>query len=225
MFHLWRGLINQRPAKPISEQYLKLEDAFLKSYYESIALYSIKNCYQTNYKNCYLFKGDVIQLQVESVVNAANSDLLGCFIPNHTCIDNTLHTFSGFRLRLYCKQLMLNQKMKEGAGKAKLTPAFQLPADYILHTVGPGVSPNGKVTEIRKVLLAKAYQSCLEKAFENQIHEIAFPCISTGEFGFSSEIASEIAIKTVLNWLEGHQEMKVIFVLYTDTDWELYRKN
>ena len=157
-------------------------------------------------------------------MNAANSEMLGCFIPNHRCIDNAIHTFSGIELRSFCHHLMDEQGKKEPVGKAKITPAFNLPSKYIIHTVGPFLPPGQKVTPLREQLLAGCYKSCLEAAREVGLTSIAFCGISTGEFGFPKEPASRIAVDTVKKWLtETASTMTVVFSTYTKEDQSIYQ--
>lgn len=222
-FKKWRHLVNVRPPKAISEEYLEHEDRFLKANNNQEEAVALEDLTPVAGDNIYLWKGDITTLAVDSIVNAANSDLLGCFIPNHNCIDNIIHTKAGIRLRLACHEMMTEQGKKEPVGKAKLTPAYHLPANYIIHTVGPTAS--GRVTRINQKLLTQTYQACLEMADRNQLESIAFCCISTGVFGFPNEPAAEIAIKTVRDYLSEHEtDLKVIFNVYEDEDEAIYQK-
>lgn len=222
-FKKWRHLVNVRPPKAISEEYLEHEDRFLKANNNQEEAVALEDLTPVAGDNIYLWKGDITTLAVDSIVNAANSELLGCFIPNHNCIDNIIHTKAGIRLRLACHEMMTEQGKKEPVGKAKLTPAYHLPANYIIHTVGPTAS--GRVTRINQKLLAQTYQACLEMADRNQLESIAFCCISTGVFGFPNEPAAEIAIKTVRDYLSEHEtDLKVIFNVYEDEDEAIYQK-
>ena len=222
-FKKWRHLVNVRPPKAISEEYLEHEDRFLKANNNQEEAVALEDLTPVAGDNIYLWKGDITTLAVDSIVNAANSELLGCFIPNHNCIDNIIHTKAGIRLRLACHEIMTEQGKKEPVGKAKLTPAYHLPANYIIHTVGPTAS--GRVTRINQKLLTQTYQACLEMADRNQLESIAFCCISTGVFGFPNEPAAEIAIKTVRDYLSEHEtDLKVIFNVYEDEDEAIYQK-
>ena len=159
----------------------------------------------------------------KDIVNAANSGLTGCYIPNHRCIDNAIHTFAGIELRLACQEIMQRQGYPEPTGQAKITPAFNLPCRYVLHTVGPIV--DGCVTERDEELLASCYLSCLELAAENDLESVAFCCISTGEFHFPNERAAEIAVKTVKDFMtEQASVRKVIFNVFKSTDKEIYER-
>ncbi|MGT2887312.1 protein-ADP-ribose hydrolase [Streptococcus didelphis] len=220
---LWRSLINQRPALPLSQDYLQLEDAYLDDWCSSFVPVSVKDCQKTNYTNLFLYHGDIRHLGVDAIVNAANSDLLGCFIPNHGCIDNAIHTFAGSRLRLVCQAIITEQGRKEAIGQAKLTSAYHLPASYIIHTVGPRIAKGQPISSIRSDLLARCYRSCLNLAVKEGLTSLAFCSISTGEFGFPKKEAAQIAIKTVLDWQARHSEqLAIIFNTFTSEDKVLY---
>ena len=178
----------------------------------------------------YLWQGDITTLAADAIVNAANSAMTGCYIPNHRCIDNAIHTFAGVQLRLYCHTYMQEQAGKKGAsyaeptGQAMLSPAYNLPSKFILHTVGPIVGD--ALTEEDCKLLASCYTSCLNLASKHQLESIAFCCISTGEFHFPNDRAAEIAIRTVRDWLMRHPSStvtKVIFNVFKNEDLEIYR--
>ena len=161
-------------------------------------------------------------MRCDAIVNAANSQMLGCFYPCHGCIDNAIHTFAGVQLRLACAELMRRQGHEEQTGQAKITSAYNLPSRYVIHTVSPIV--RGNLTEKDKNLLASCYRSCLETAEENHLKSIAFCCISTGEFHFPNDKAAEIAINTVKTYLqETHSNMEVIFNVFKDKDYQIYR--
>ena len=178
----------------------------------------------------YLWQGDITTLAADAIVNAANSAMTGCYIPNHRCIDNAIHTFAGVQLRLYCHAYMQEQAGKKGAsyaeptGHAMLSPAYNLPSKFILHTVGPIVGD--ALTEEDGKLLASCYTSCLNLASQHQLESIAFCCISTGEFHFPNDRAAEIAIRTVRDWLIRHPSStvtKVVFNVFKNEDLEIYR--
>ncbi|MCC8128816.1 MAG: protein-ADP-ribose hydrolase, partial [Clostridiales bacterium] len=173
-------------------------------------------------KGLYLWRGDITTLRCGAIVNAANSQMLGCFCPNHGCIDNAIHTYAGVQLRAACAELMDRQGHEEATGAAKITPAFNLPCDYVLHTVGPIVGY--RLTSRDRALLASCYRSCLELAEENGIQSVAFCCISTGEFHFPNDKAAEIAVRTVKEYREQtHSKIEVIFNVFKDIDLQLYR--
>ena len=170
----------------------------------------------------YLWQGDITTLKCDAIANAANSGMTGCYIPNHRCIDNAIHTFAGVELRLACAELM-QQGYPEPTGRAKITPAFSLPCKYVLHTVGPII--DGRVTKADKELLASCYRSCLELAAENGLESVAFCCISTGEFHFPNEQAAQIAVETVKEFLKTQTSVKkVIFNVFKDLDKAIYEK-
>ena len=171
----------------------------------------------------YLWQGDITTLKCDAVVNAANSALLGCFCPNHGCIDNAIHTYAGVQLRLACAGLMKKQGHDEPMGQAKITAAFNLPCKYVIHTVGPIVG--GRLTERDRGMLRSCYLSCLALADENRLDSIAFCCISTGEFHFPNVKAAEIAIRTVKEYkAETHSKIKVIFDVWKNEDYEIYSR-
>ena len=169
-------------------------------------------------------RNDITKMPVDAIVNAANSQMLGCFVPCHGCIDNAIHTFAGVELRLACAELMRQQGYPEPTGQAKITPAFNLPCRYVLHTVGPII--NGRVTKADEELLASCYRSCLALAAEHDLRSVAFCCISTGEFHFPNQEAAEIAVRTVREFLEQQTTSveRVIFNVFKDLDAAIYRR-
>ena len=223
-WQLLRSLMNVRPPMPISEEFLQIQDTFLKEMTEEKGIVdanSLPPCAKDH--RLILWQGDITTLQCDAIVNAANSQLLGCFSPCHGCIDNMIHTMSGVQLRLACNELMQAQEEEEPAGRAKITPGFNLPAKYVLHTVGPIVGE--EVTAEDERLLASCYRSCLELAGEKGLQSVAFCCISTGVFRFPQERAAEIAVGTVKECLaEESSVRRVIFNVFKDSDLEIYRK-
>lgn len=170
-----------------------------------------------------LWRGDITRLRADAIVNAANSTLLGCFHPCHGCIDNAIHSAAGLQLRDACHRLIRAQGHDEPVGKAKLTPGYNLPSRYVLHTVGPLVS--GQPTALQRRELASCYRSCLELAAEHRLESVAFCCISTGEFHYPHQEAAEIAVNTVTAFLQSHSTIKkVIFNVYQEPDALLYRR-
>lgn len=221
-FRLFRSLVNIRASKPISEEFLTVQDEYLRSEIVKKGITDAEDL-PRNREGISLWQGDITTLKCGAVVNAANSAMLGCFYPCHECIDNAVHTFAGVQLRLKCNEIMRAQNHEEPTGKAKITPAYNLPCDYILHTVGPVV--NGNLTRLHENQLTECYRSCLELAAENRIRSVAFCCISTGEFHFPNDRAAEIAIKTVTDFQrESRGEMRVIFNVFKDKDYEIYRE-
>ena len=219
-FRLYRSLVNIRPAEKASAEYLKSEDEFLQKLTAQKGITDIADL-QPVEKNIYLWKGDITTLQCGAIVNAANSGMTGCYRPCHNCIDNCIHTFAGVRLRLKCAEIMKAQGHEEPTGTAKITPAYNLPCDYVIHTVGPIVQ--GRLTEKHCELLKSCYQSCLELAVESGIKSIAFCCISTGVFGFPQDKAAEIAVQTVREFLKTH-DIEVIFNVFTEKDFDIYKR-
>ncbi len=219
---LLRALFNVRLPKPISDEFLKIQDEYLREETIGKGITDIAELEPVR-DGIYLWQGDITTLRCGAIVNAANSALLGCFAPNHGCIDNAIHTYAGIQLRLACNEIMKRQGHEEETGTAKITPAFNLPCDYVIHTVGPIVG--WRLTEKDKKLLASCYRSCLELADKNSVPSIAFCCISTGEFHFPNDKAAEIALRTVLDYKkETHSEIKVIFNVFKDTDFKIYQK-
>lgn len=219
---LLRGLLNVRMPNDKSKEFLQIQDEYLQEEIAQKGITSI-NDLEPIQNDIYLWQGDITTLKCDAIVNACNCDLLGCFYPNHKCIDNAIHTFSGVQLRLACNKIMVKQGHKEETGKAKITLAFNLPCKYVIHTVGPIV--RGKLTEKDCDLLKSCYISSLEIAEKNHLNSIAFCCISTGEFHFPNDKASKIAINTVKEYKEKtHSKIKVIFNVFKDKDYEIYRK-
>lgn len=219
---LLRSLFNIRMPRPASREFLAVQDAYLQEEIQRRGITDLAGL-QPVREGIYLWQGDITTLRCDAVVNAANSQMLGCFVPCHGCIDNAIHTFAGIQLRLACAELMQQQGHEEETGKAKITPAFNLTCRYVLHTVGP--IADGLLTKKDKDLLASSYRSCLELAEQNNIKSIAFCCISTGEFHFPNEIAAEIAIQTVNEYRERtNSRMEVIFNVFKKTDLNIYRK-
>ncbi len=214
-----RGIINMRPPLGIDEKILKMEDRLLQLELEDKFVTDVKDisCVEDSIA---LWLGDITTLKIGAIVNAANEYLLGCFIPNHSCIDNAIHTCAGIRLRLYCNEIM--QGKTEKTGKAEITSAFNLPSDYVIHTVGPIVY--GKLTDKQKKELAECYISCLNLAKKNDIRTIAFPSISTGVFHFPKDEASKIAINTVRDYLKKEPKAfdKIVFNVFTKEDMNYY---
>ena len=219
---LLRALFNIRMPKPASDEFLSVQNAYLQEEARQKGITSLADL-QPIVPGLYLWQGDITALQCDAIVNAANSRLLGCFCPNHGCIDNAIHTFAGVQLRQDCAALMAEQGHEEPTGQAKITKAYNLPCDYVLHTVGPIVS--GRVTREDERLLASCYRSCLELAEKNSVRSIAFCCISTGVFHFPNERAAEIAVETVRRYkVETGSKIKVVFNVFKDLDKTIYER-
>lgn len=220
--YLLRSLFNIRMPQPVNQKFLEVQDAYLQEEIEQHGITRIEDL-QPIQQGIYLWQGDITTLQCDAIVNAANRQMLGCFCPNHGCIDNAIHTFAGVQLRLACAELMKEQKHEETTGSAKITPAFNLPCQYVIHTVGPIVGDC--LTKQDEMLLSSCYRSCLELAEKNHIRHIAFCCISTGEFRFPNGRAAEIAIQTVKEYkAQTHSRMEVIFNVFKEADYNIYRK-
>ena len=219
---LLRGLMNIRAPQNADEDFLKMQDAYLQAETSAKGVTNIADLTPMQ-PGLYLWQGDITTLKCDAIVNAANSGMTGCYIPNHRCIDNAIHTFAGVELRLACEELMEQQGYPEPTGRAKITPAFNLPCKYVLHTVGPII--DGRVTKKDKELLASCYRSCLKLAAENNLESVAFCCISTGEFHFPNDLAAEIAVATVKEFLKKQTSVKkVIFNVFKDLDKAIYEK-
>ena len=219
---LLRGLMNIRTPQGIGVDFLKMQDAYLQDETAAKGITDVADLTPVQ-PGLYLWQGDITTLKCDAIVNAANSGMTGCYIPNHRCIDNAIHTFAGVELRLACEELMEQQGYPEPTGQAKITPAFNLPCRYVLHTVGPIIS--GRVTKADKELLASCYRSCLELAAENSLESAALCCISTGEFHFPNDLAAEIAVATVKEFLKKQTSVKkVIFNVFKDLDKAIYEK-
>lgn len=219
---LLRMLMNVRLPAPLSDDYLQIESEYLKKETAAKGITRLADLTPVE-DGIYLWQGDITTLECDAIVNAANSGMLGCFQPLHNCIDNCIHTYAGLRLRNKCAKIMQNQGHEEPTGQAKITPAFNLPCKYVLHTVGPIV--NGRLTARHEELLASCYRSCLALAEENGLGSIAFCCISTGVFGFPQKRAAEIAVKTVREYKANtHSKIEVIFNVFRDEDHKIYRE-
>ncbi len=218
-WHLFRSLVNVREPKPVSHEFLSVQNELLQTLITEKRVTDISDLKPIK-DNIFLWQGDITTLSVDAIVNAANSGMLGCFCPCHACIDNAIHTFAGIQLRMECAEIMRLQGVPEPTGKAKITSAYNLPSKYIIHTVGPIV--DSPLSESHCKLLHDCYESCLILAKENKVKSIAFCCISTGEFHFPNQKAAEIAIATVTDFFKEQNEIKVIFNVFKDTDWRLY---
>lgn len=220
--HLLRGLFNIRYASNASDEFIKIQDEYLQNETKIKGIVDSSDFVHTKQnEKIYIWQGDITRLKIDAIVNAANSQMLGCFEPNHSCIDNIIHTMAGIKLRFECDEIMKKQNHSEKTGNAKITKAYNLPSEYVIHTVGPII--HGDLTEEDEKLLESCYKSCLEVASKNNVKSIAFCCISTGVFRFPQKRASEIAVNTVSKFLENDKNIqKVVFNVYLDKDKELY---
>ena len=223
---LLRALMNVRPPRAVPQRFLTVQDEYLREEAARRGVVELSTLQPTLVENgaaLYLWQGDITRLACDAIVNAANSGMTGCYVPNHTCIDNCIHTFAGVQLRQECARLMAAQGHEEPTGQAKITPAYNLPCRYVLHTVGPIVS--GRLTETACTQLANCYRACLTLAAEQGLESVAFCCISTGVFGFPNDRAAEIAVQTVRDFLQTETSVKrVIFNVFKDLDKELYTR-
>ena len=228
-WQLLRSLMNIRMPKYMPPEILQLQDDYLR---ERIRENGIVELADINIIEGVLsiWQGDITRLAVDAIVNAANSQMLGCFVPLHSCIDNCIHTFAGVQLRAECYKQMTELRAKYGSSYEQptsmpiLTDAYNLPAKKIIHIVGPIVA--GALTPELEQQLADCYINSLEVCAENNLRSIAFCCISTGVFHFPPERAAQIAVKTVRQWLEQHENFidHVIFNVFSDKDRSIYEQ-
>lgn len=219
---LLRGLMNIRAPGHVGADFLHVQDEYLQGEAAAKGITDAADLIPIR-PRLYLWKGDITTLKCDAIVNAANSGMTGCYVPNHRCIDNAIHTFAGVELRQYCESMMEQQGYPEPTGRAKITPAFNLPCRYVLHTVGPVIED--RVTKRDEEMLASCYRSCLELAAEHSLESVAFCCISTGEFHFPNDLAAEIAVHTVTDFLRCDTSIqKVIFNVFKDTDETIYER-
>lgn len=221
---LLRSLMNIRSPRPIDDSFLTLQDEYLSEEVRKKGITDSASLPVSSLDHRLLvWRGDITTLKIDAIVNAANSGLRGCFVPCHSCVDNIIHSVSGIQLRLACDKLMNAQGYDEPTGKAKITPAYNLPCRFVLHTVGPIVT--GKLTETHCRQLADCYRSCLELAVSKGLKSIAFCCISTGEFHFPQEKAAEIAVQTVRKFLQNEERMeRVVFNVFKEEDYNIYKR-
>lgn len=219
---LLRSLFNIRIPKSISGDFLVVQDEYLREESAEKGITDLADLSPTS-DGLYLWQGDITTLRCDAIVNAANSGMTGCYQPCHNCIDNCIHTYAGIQLRLECARQMAEQGHEEETGKAKITPAYNLPCRYVIHTVGPIVQ--GALTKRHCELLASCYLSRLKLADENGVDSIAFCCISTGVFMFPNEKAAEIAVQTVKQYrAETGSRIEVIFNVFKEQDERIYQK-
>lgn len=219
---LLRSLMNVRMPGDIDDEFLRIQDEYLTHVNDEKGIVELCDIPEIQ-KDTYVWRGDITRLAVSAIVNAANSGMTGCYVPCHNCIDNCIHTFAGIQLRNKCGEIMETQGHEEATGQAKITPAYNLPCKYVIHTVGPIVQ--GKLTAEHERLLTSCYRSCLEVADENDADSIAFCCISTGVFMFPNERAAEIAVETVKAYRqETGSRIKVVFNVFKEEDERIYRK-
>lgn len=224
-----RSLMNIRPPKEMPADVLKVQDEYLSFRAEEKGIVGLKDIPVIKEK-LSLWQGDITRLQVDVIVNAANSMMLGCFLPMHACIDNQIHTFAGIQLREECNYKMERLREKHGrdyehpTAVPLLTDAYNLPARKVIHIVGPIVA--GRLTPNLESELAACYKNTLDLCLENGLSSVAFCCISTGVFNFPNKRAAEIAVATVREWLFKHRASmeRIIFNVFKDEDRGYYEK-
>lgn len=234
-----RSLMNIRMPRHMAEDVLRVQDEFLseeareKGIVALTQIPTVKEQYGSHSPyadKLSVWQGDITRLSVDAIVNAANSQLLGCFVPCHRCIDNAIHSAAGIRLRAECKQYMNRKRMlmgqdyEEPAGQAMLTKGYSLPAKYVIHTVGPIVG--SQLTDALRRDLENCYRNVLQCCLGNGIRSVAFCCISTGEFHFPNDEAAKIAVRTVTDFLTEHEQEfeRIIFNVFKDEDREIYEQ-
>lgn len=222
LWRAFRALVNTRPPIPAGESWIEAQDEMLVELIDEAGIASDEDGVACSFDGrIRLWQGDITTLAADAIVNAANSQMLGCWAPGHHCIDNAIHTFAGVQLRLECARIMDAQGHEEPTGSAKITAAHNLPSKHVIHTVGP--IANGRPTNQHRVQLSSCYKSCLDLARENGLSSIAFCCISTGVFGFPRQEAAQIAVETVRKWLDRTSaQMTVVFNVFTDSDYDIY---
>ena len=225
--HLLRSLMNIRMPGKMDDSVLAVQDEYLQERIREKGIVTLEDI-PVKEGVISVWQGDITRLAVDAIVNAANSQMLGCFIPMHTCIDNCIHTFAGIQLRAECNRQINRMRMKYGQNYEQptavpmLTDAYNLPAKKVIHIVGPVV--NGKLTPALEQELADCYTNTLDLCAENGLRSVAFCCISTGVFHFPPERAAQIAAKTVRKWLADHDGAleRVIFNVFRDQDRDIY---
>ena len=225
--HLLRSLMNIRMPGKMDDSVLAVQDEYLQERIREKGIVTLEDI-PVKEGVISVWQGDITRLAVDAIVNAANSQMLGCFIPMHTCIDNCIHTFAGIQLRAECNRQINRMRMKYGQNYEQptavpmLTDAYNLPAKKVIHIVGPVV--NGKLTPALEQELADCYTNTLDLCAENGLRSVAFCCISTGVFHFPPERAAQIAAKTVRKWLVDHDGAleRVIFNVFRDQDRDIY---
>lgn len=234
-----RSLMNIRMPGRETQELLLVQDAYLKEELAAKGIVTLSTIPTVDIQygsrapfagKLSLWQGDITRLQAGAIVNAANSRMLGCFVPCHKCIDNAIHSAAGMQLRAECGHIMEEKKMRYGrqyeepAGGAVLTKAYNLPCEYVIHTVGPVVY--GGLTDAHRSALRSCYENVLKCCVEHGIRSVAFCCISTGEFHFPNEEAARTAVKAVTDFLDAQGEAleRVVFNVFKDCDLEIYRK-
>lgn len=219
----FRALVNVRPAWPASPEFLAAQDELLQGLIAEAGVHGVDEAIPSpDDSRLCMWRGDITTLAADAIVNAANSQMQGCWAPLHICIDNAIHTYAGVQLRAECARMMQAHGHDEPTGQAKVTAAYNLPARRIIHTVGP--IANGFPTARHRAELASCYHACLDAAAAEGLQSTVFCCISTGVFGFPQHEAARIAVRNVRDWLDSHDaNMTVVFNVFTPKDEEIYR--
>ena len=223
LWAVFRALVNTRPPSPADAGLLERQDELLRALIEEQGVHDVSEATPSpRDPRLRLWRGDITTLAADAIVNAANSQMLGCWVPGHHCIDNAIHTFAGVQLRLECARIMAEQGHEEPTGAAKVTSAYSLPARYVIHTVGP--IAQGRPSDLQREQLASCYESCLDAAARLGLRSVAFCCISTGLFGFPQDEAAGIAVRTTQQWLDERTSgVRVVFNVFTGEDERIYR--
>lgn len=225
---LLRSLMTISNPTKLSDSYYDEESKYLMYKKNNMDLCSIEDIDEKLMENIFIYKGDITGIQADAIVNAANAKLLGCFIPGHRCIDNAIHMAAGLQLRNACHELMLDQGHDEAVGKAKITEGYHLPSKYVVHTVGPNMNGPVKMTlEQMRPQLASCYTSTLDAVNTYaDIQNVVFCSISTGVFGVDIRIASEIALKTIRDYLNAHNHHleKIVINVFSQEDYHVYKE-
>ena len=222
-----RSLMNIRMPGPLPAGVMEVQDEYLVGRAREKGIVRLSDI-ETVRDGISIWQGDITRLAVDAIVNAANSQMLGCFVPMHTCIDNCIHTFAGIQLRAQCSRQMEHLRSLYGSDYEQptavpmLTDAYNLPAKKVIHIVGPIVS--GRLTPDLEKDLADCYRNTLDLCAENELKSVAFCCISTGVFHFPNDRAAAIAAETVQKWLADHPGKinRVIFNVFKDEDRKYY---
>lgn len=228
---LLRALFNVRPPKEVSPELLQVQDAYLQARLQERGVVHVGDPgFLASPDGLLLWQGDITRLAADAVMNAANNQMLGCFVPGHHCIDNAIHTFASVQLRLECARIMQAQGHAEPTGQAKVTPAYNLPSKHVVHTVGP-IAEGGRPTRRDCELLASSYRAVLDAACAAGCESVALCCLSTGVFGFPRREAARIAADTVRAWRAeaagagaGRGELTVVFNVFLEDDLRLYQE-
>ena len=208
---LLRALMNVWEPQPLTDEFLQAQDAELQAQLQDKGVVNPERM---------LWLGDITRLKVDAIVNAANSQGLGCWQPLHNCIDNAIHSAAGLQLRQECNEILKGRMID--TGEAIITKSYNLPAKFVIHTVGPIVT-EGRPTTKQRLQLADCYRSCIDLAVANGCRTIAFCCISTGVFGYPNREAAEVAVETVTQAIK-HSNIHAIFNVFKDIDYDIYRE-